>query len=685
MKKPLDPRRVLAALLCALLLSAPLAPVYAADIWEDPLQLSWEPTPEQPAILLHWVDGGGNYVSVPAAYQGMVNGMHAYWLQVTDPFVIENRLGSVAFTVTGQNEGDLFEPDPTVGINFAGQLDVPVLITNVTQMRSWILIVSTLPMPAPEYTPEPTPEPTEEPTQAPEPTPEPELTQAPTQAPEPTQEPEPTEAPTPEPELEPEPTPEPGPVLDTSFTGYARVPSAARLRSTAEINDGNIVVTIPASELVYADGKLAFPGPEHAWYRVSRITVDNTSGFMREDVLQFVPYEEALEILGLSETESAGEAAAPAEEISSATPATAEGSAGVAALNASFTDEPGAYNGYVLTLAPIDDPYGTVPLQTVPGENNPLSTTLSDMGADLILRVGGQMEIDGRLWYHVYSPFAPEYEGWVPADNLTRIDEAAAEPYLQARVTPPPTAGPPTEAPPQPTPEPPPEQATPTPEPVVTPTPSPEPTPRVEYPAPTQEGPVDRYGFTNNVGVNVRREPRQSANSADTLTKGTNVWIHELVVNTAGEQWYRVTAMRENGSRGNSGYIMASLVSLMNDQEQAAYIDAVSPNTPPTHEPTPSPTPSPTPTPAPITVPPETPPPTTPTPAPAPTPTPTARPQPVEGHYAHAIADNVPVRMNPNIHAAPTQDVLMRNDVVYVFTQVYDDEGRPWHLIQFNN
>ncbi|MCL2544582.1 MAG: SH3 domain-containing protein, partial [Clostridia bacterium] len=50
-----------------------------------------------------------------------------------------------------------------------------------------------------------------------------------------------------------------------------------------------------------------------------------------------------------------------------------------------------------------------------------------------------------------------------------------------------------------------------------------------------------------------------------------------------------------------------------------------------------------------------------------------------------AIADNVPVRMNPSIHAAPTQDVLMRNDVVYVFTQVYDDEGRPWHLIQYNN
>ncbi|MCL2812311.1 MAG: SH3 domain-containing protein, partial [Clostridia bacterium] len=78
----------------------------------------------------------------------------------------------------------------------------------------------------------------------------------------------------------------------------------------------------------------------------------------------------------------------------------------------------------------------------------------------------------------------------------------------------------------------------------------------------------------------------------------------------------------------------------------------------------------------------------TPSPVPTqapPTPTPTVRPQPIEGLYARTIADNVPVRVNPNIHAAPTQDVLMNGQIVYVFTQVYDDEGRPWHLIQYNN
>jgi len=206
----------------------------------------------------------------------------------------------------------------------------------------------------------------------------------------------------------------------------------------------------------------------------------------------------------------------------------------------------------------------------------------------------------------------------------------------------------------------------------------------VEYPAPTEAGPVDRYGFTNKVGVNVRREPRQTAASADTITLGTTVWVSELVTNSAGEQWYKVTAMRENGGQGHSGYIMAELVSLMNNQEQEAYIDTVNPNTPATHPPTPSPTPTATPTPPPITVPPATPTPS-PTPDPGPTPTPTVRPQPVEGHYAYAIANNVPVRVNPNINAAPTQDVLMQGDVVYVFTQVYDDEGRPWHLIQYNN
>jgi len=142
--------------------------------------------------------------------------------------------------------------------------------------------------------------------------------------------------------------------------------------------------------------------------------------------------------------------------------------------------------------------------------------------------------------------------------------------------------------------------------------------------------------------------------------------------------------MRDNGGRGATGYILAGYVSLMNDQEQATYIDDVKPNTPATHAPTPTPTPGPTPTPPPITVPPETPTPS-PSPVPPPTPTPTARPQPIEGHYAYTIADNVPVRVNPDINAAPTQDVLTKNAVVYVFTQVYDDEGRPWHLIQYNN
>jgi hypothetical protein len=299
MRKQQRLRQALAALLSLLLLAFSLAPALAADI-EQTAAPEQTATPEQPAIYLHWTNENGEYVTVFAQYAGMAGDMHAYWLQLTDPFVIQNRLGSIAYSVSDQAENAVFDPDPTVGINLTDKLDVPMLITNITEQRGWVLTVSLLPMPVQES---PVGEPVD-PDGFPVETPAPETAESapetPVSAPE-TAEPAPETA-EPAPETA-EPTPETAESAPETpevepFDAYALVAakSAARMRSVPGATDpATILGDVPGNELVYIDGKVTLP--DFPWYRINRIVANNAVGYMRGDLLRLIDEEEAARLL----------------------------------------------------------------------------------------------------------------------------------------------------------------------------------------------------------------------------------------------------------------------------------------------------------------------------------------------------------------------------------------------------
>ena len=207
-----------------------------------------------------------------------------------------------------------------------------------------------------------------------------------------------------------------------------------------------------------------------------------------------------------------------------------------------------------------------------------------------------------------------------------------------------------------------------------TPTPTPEPVPQE-----LTEGDVYHYGYNTGRQVALRAEAKQSGKELTRMEAGTIIWV----IRREGD-WCQVRV------NSKDGYMMAEFVKLMGVEEEAAYIATLDdPETRPEPTPSPTPTPEPTeePTPTPTATPEATP---TPEPTEEPTPTPTATaeatatPAPVQlSLYARILNDGTPLRGNPS-NQAYLQNILNKEEVVYIFQSQFAEDGMTWYLVQYS-
>ena len=61
-----------------------------------------------------------------------------------------------------------------------------------------------------------------------------------------------------------------------------------------------------------------------------------------------------------------------------------------------------------------------------------------------------------------------------------------------------------------------------------------------EEPSTPGETPINRYGLTNTGGLNFRAKPSKGSTSYAMVNSGTRAWVYSLVVNDAGEEWYKI-------------------------------------------------------------------------------------------------------------------------------------------------
>jgi len=93
---------------------------------------------------------------------------------------------------------------------------------------------------------------------------------------------------------------------------------------------------------------------------------------------------------------------------------------------------------------------------------------------------------------------------------------------------------------------------------------------------------VNRWAKTTAGSLNYRTEPN-GRKSLGKLSKGTAVWVYEIVVEK-GEEWARVNA------KGKTAYIMAKYLKLLTQEEQEGYVSDTGATPPPDVPATPAPT-----------------------------------------------------------------------------------------------
>ena len=299
----------------------------------------------------------------------------------------------------------------------------------------------------------------------------------------------------------------------------------------------------------------------------------------------------------------------------------------------------------------------TILLRDEPNGKIPTTGALKTINKPTPVRIDGQKTGEGeQVWYQIENLNNGD-AGYVEAYNVRVVTEQEAKDAVE---TPAPTV-PPIE--------------TPTPEPAEKPTPDPTPEP---IPQELTEGDVYHYGYNTETQVRLREAP----NSDKVITKlsaGTILWVMQR----EGD-WCYVRTDRD------TGYMMAKFVKLMGVEEEAAYIATLGdPETRPEPTPSPTPTPEPTeePTPTPTATPEATP---TPEPTEEPTPTPTATaeatatPAPVQlSLYARILNDGTPLRGNPS-NQAYLQNILNKEEVVYIFQSQFAEDGMTWYLVQYS-
>ncbi|MDR0898629.1 MAG: hypothetical protein LBN04_12360 [Oscillospiraceae bacterium] len=173
--------------------------------------------------------------------------------------------------------------------------------------------------------------------------------------------------------------------------------------------------------------------------------------------------------------------------------------------------------------------------------------------------------------------------------------------------------------------------------------------------------PLPRYGVVTSPGVRVLQQPGGAAFA--TLAYDAKVLLQERVVfASTGVEYYLVNLENE---RGEMGYVPASQIRPMTDQEQRDYIQ---------NRPTPTPLPTASATPLPTA---------SPLPTPPTEPAEPSRPPQMKG-YMRSIVQNAPMLQWPDYGGLPL-GALDYGDVVLVWEQVYDISGNTWHYGLWEN
>ena len=338
------------------------------------------------------------------------------------------------------------------------------------------------------------------------------------------------------------------------------------------------------------------------------------------------------------------------------------------------TDKPVETSTSVFPLYAIaeDQPGITIVLRPEPAGDIPSSGALPTITEPTPVVVTAQKTDEaGGLWY-LATVLNDTRTGYVQAEKLRFVTREEAEDAIyKPEITPVPPVETPTAAP------------TATPEPTPEPTLEPTPTPTPEPPQQLTEGGVYHYGLTTGQKVNVRKEPKKSADTRGRLEKGSIIWVKEMLSADPATAWCAVRTDL------GDGYIQAQYIQLLGEQEEQLYIATLD-----DPEVAPEPTIAPTATPAIvelITPEPSASPEATSTPeltpeitaTPEPTPKPTETPAPVELRvYARVISDNTPLRGNQDPNAY-LQTMLRAEDVVYILNAQQATDGMTWYLCQY--
>ena len=449
--------------------------------------------------------------------------------------------------------------------------------------------------------------------------------------------------------------------------------------------DGKVISTVPNGVLVHVGD--AQSGKEgNIWYSVS-VPENGAQGYMRDYLLSFVSDEEAariLEALGIDEegrplpdpeeedkTETAAE---PQERAELLTPEP------TAALvehiePAAVQEEKPVSQAFPLYALTEEEDGIAIVLRTEPAGSIPNSGAVPTITAQTPVVVNAQASDDaGKLWYLV-TVLGDTKTGYIEAEKLNFVSREEAEAAVRtAEATPIPVVETPTAVP------------TATPEPTAEPTPTPTPTPEPEEPQALTEGSVYHYGKTTAKGVNVRKNPKQSADTRGRLDEGSIIWVKEMLGADPEKAWCAVRTDK------GDGYMQAKYIQLMGENEEQRYratLDDPEVAPEPTAAPTPTPliellTPEPS---AEVTAEPtETPTPEpTVTPEPTATPLATATPAPVELNvYARVLNNGTPLRGNQDPNAY-LQSILPEETVLFVLNSQVAADGMTWYLCQYGD
>ena len=428
----------------------------------------------------------------------------------------------------------------------------------------------------------------------------------------------------------------------------------------AQSTNANLIQTYQNDELVIVNSV----SDDGLWYDVT-VVRDGNRGYMRDYLLTQISEADALKRI---DEINAGQTTPPSEETQ--TPAGEETQTPTGEETQTPTGEETQTPTGEETPKPAPEQmtfpaYGitvqqetTILLRDEPNGEIPTTGALKTINKPTPVRIDGQKTGEGeQVWYQIENLNNGD-TGYVEAYNVRIVTEQEARDAVE---TPAPTV-PPIE--------------TPTPEPTEKPTPTPTPEP---VPQELTEGDVYHYGYNTGRQVALRAEAKQSGKELTRMEAGTIIWV----IRREGD-WCQVRV------NSKDGYMMAEFVKLMGVEEEAAYIATLDdPETRPEPTPSPTPTPEPTeePTPTPTATPEATP---TPEPTEEPTPTPTATaeatatPAPVQlSLYARILNNGTPLRGNPS-NQAYLQNILNKEEVVYIFQSQFAEDGMTWYLVQYS-